>query len=156
MTRTLLFVALFGAVSTALRPAFPPIFDSISGTWKRTGMTLVEANGKTSDMMQRMIRVMPCTKDITYTFSNDGRLRSTVPDACGALKKNVEAMNAEAHWTMNGRKLTLTTTMKGFPTTIYDVRFSGNTMTWVFNYADNPKTPNPKKAQQLTTVYQRI
>lgn len=119
-------------------------------------MTMIDARGKTTGMLQMMTKSMPCTKDITYTFSGDGRLKSNVPEACGSLKKTIESMNSEAKWSISGRKITLTTTAKGFPPATWAISFQGNTMTWVFIYADNPETPNPTKAQKITTVYERI
>ena len=119
-------------------------------------MLLVEASGKTNDLAQTMQRSMPCTKDITYTFMGNGQLKTTVPDACGKLKRTVESMNVDSRWSISGRTLTITTTMKNFPPATYDVNFQGNTMTWLFNFADNPNTPNPTKAKRMTIVYQRV
>jgi hypothetical protein len=156
MHRSFIFVLLIALGGTAYRPTLPLILDGVTGTWKRTIMTMVNASGKPTDMLQMMTKSMPCTKDITYTFSGDGRLKSTIPDACGSLKKTIESMNSEAMWSISGRKITVTTTMKGFPPATCAISFRGNTMTWVFIYADNPQTPNPTKAQKLTTVYERI
>lgn len=119
-------------------------------------MLLVGSDGKTTDMIATLTRSMPCTKDITYTFMGDGQLKTTVPDACGKLRKTVEAMNVDSRWAVSGRKVTITTTMKGFPPATYDVNFRGTTMTWVFNFDDNPNTPNPTKAKRMTIVYQRM
>ncbi|WP_080054960.1 lipocalin-like domain-containing protein [Spirosoma aerolatum] len=152
MYRSLFFTTLIALFSAAFRPAF----DTITGTWKRTAMTLVESSGKSTDMNKMMETNMPCTKEMTYTFGNDGTMKTNVPDACGALKKTIESMNASGKWTMSGRKVVVTTTMKDIPPSTYDVAISGNTMTWTFNYADNPKMPNPTKAQRMTIVYQRI
>lgn len=151
MTRTLILAAFVCIGTTAFRAS-----DRVTGTWKRTTMLLVEADGKTSDLAQTMQRSMPCTKDITYTFMSDGQLKTTVPDACGKLKRTVESMNVDSRWSLRGRTVTVTTTMKDFPPAMYDVVFQGTTMTWVFTFADNPRTPNPTKAQRLTIVYQRI
>jgi hypothetical protein len=153
MYRSLILLILIG---TAFRPAFAPRAGGVAGTWKRTTMALVESNGKTTDMMQMMTRSMPCTKDVTYTFMSDGKMKTNVPDACGSMKKTIESMSVDAHWSMSGRKITVTTSMKEFPAAVYDVSMQGSTMTWVFTYADNPKSPNPTKAQRLTTVYERI
>ncbi|GAB2534538.1 hypothetical protein GCM10027085_26720 [Spirosoma aerophilum] len=119
-------------------------------------MTMVEAGGKTTDLNATLNKSMPCLKDITYTFSGDGQMKSNVPDACGAMKKTIEDMNAKSKWTANGGKIVVTTTIKEIPPSMYDVSIQGNTMTWVFTYSENPKTPNPTKALRLTTVYQRL
>ena len=155
MQRSLIFFIALSLVGMAFRPFAPTAFNGVTGTWKRTAMTLIDASGKTSEPGYRMQKAMPCTKDITYTFSNDGRLKTNVPDACKALKKTIESMNAEARWVLRGSKLTVTTTLNDMPPATYDISFQGNTMTWVFTYADNPKTPNPTKAQRLTLVYER-
>ncbi|GAB4018006.1 lipocalin-like domain-containing protein [Spirosoma koreense] len=133
-----------------------PYADGVAGTWKRSAMTLVDASGKTTDMLPMLSKTMPCAKDITYTFSSDGQMKTNVPDACGSMKKTIESMNAVGRWSLSGNQLTVTTTMKQFPPAIYEVSFTGNTMSWVFNYENNPKTPNPTKAQRMTIVYQRI
>ncbi|MVM31344.1 DUF5004 domain-containing protein [Spirosoma sp. HMF4905] len=156
MLRSFIFTTLITLIGTAFRPALSPTFDSISGTWKRTGMSLVEATGKTTDMMAVMNNAMPCSKDITYTFISDGQMKTAVPDACGAMKKTIEDMNVNGHWSISGQKVTVTTTMKGIPPATYEVSFQGNTMTWVFNFSDNPKAPNPTKAKRMTIVYQRV
>ncbi|WP_020596785.1 lipocalin family protein [Spirosoma panaciterrae] len=152
MYRSLIFTTLIALFGTAFRPTF----DTITGTWKRTAMTLVESSGKSTDMHKMMETNMPCTKEMTYTFGADGTMKTNVPDACGTLKKTIESMNASGKWTMNGHKVLVTTTMKEIPPATYDVDVKGGTMTWTFNYADNPKMPNPTKAQRMTIVYQRI
>ncbi|GAB3959323.1 hypothetical protein GCM10028805_55220 [Spirosoma harenae] len=156
MLRLLTFITLIAVSGTAFRPAHSSYFDSLTGTWKRTAMTLTESTGKTTDMQQMMNQNMPCTKDMTYTFSADGSMKTNVPDACGALKKTIESMNASGHWNMSGKKVVVTTTMKDIPPATYEVNQQGNTMTWVFNYADNPKMPNPTKAKTMTIVYTRV
>ena len=156
MRRLPVFITLICLAGTAFRPVYNPTAVDIAGTWKRTAMTMIDAGGKTTDLNATMNKSMPCMKDITYTFSSDGQMKSNVPDACGAMKKTIEDMSAKGRWTANGGKIVVTTTMKEIPPSIYDVSFQGNTMTWVFNYSDNPKTPNPTKTVRLTTVYQKI
>lgn len=156
MVRSFIFITLLTLIGTAFRPALSPAFDNVTGTWKRTAMTLVEATGKTTDMMALMNQSMPCSKDITYTFLSDGQMKTVVPDACGAMKKTIEDMSVNGHWTMSGQKMTVTTTMKGIPPSTYDVSVQGNSMTWVFNFTDNPQAPNPTKAKRMTLVYQRV
>ncbi|QDK78520.1 lipocalin family protein [Spirosoma sp. KCTC 42546] len=156
MIRSFLFVTLITLIGTAFRPTLSPKFASIAGTWKRTGMSLVEATGKTTDMMALMNSSMPCSKDITYTFLGDGQMKTIVPDACGAMKKTIEDMSVNGKWSMSGQKVTITTTMKDIPPATYDVSFTGDTMTWVFNFSDNPKAPNPTKAKRMALIYQRV
>ena len=156
MNRLFLFVTLITLIGTAFRPALSPKFATIAGTWKRSGMSLVEATGKTTDMMALMNSSMPCSKDITYTFLGNGEMKTVVPDACGTMKKTIEDMSVNGKWSMSGEKVTITTTMKGIPPATYDVSVQGSTMTWVFNFTDNPQAPNPTKAKRMTLVYQRI
>lgn len=156
MGRFFFLITLITLLGTAFRPIFSPAFDTVTGTWKRTSMLLVDGDGKTTDMNKMMEKNMPCTKDITYTFSADGTLKTNVPDACGALKKTIESMNASGRWTMSGNKVLVTTTMKDIPQATYEVNLQGNTMTWIFNYAENPKMPNPTKAKRMTIIYQRV
>lgn len=153
MTRTLILVLFIVLLTAALRW---PDSDDVSGTWKRTSMVLVDATGKTTDMMEMMSRTMPCTKDITYTFLSNGQMKTNVPDACGTIKKTIESMNASGRWVQNGRKLIVTTTLKNIPPANYDLNVQSNIMTWVFNYADNPEMTNPTKAKKMTIVYQRV
>ncbi|GAB2577718.1 lipocalin family protein [Spirosoma areae] len=153
MTRTLLLAISISLFATGFRTLSA---DDVSGTWKRVSMTLVDASGKATDMNQMMARTIPCTKDITYTFTSDGQMKTTVPDACGAMKKRIEANNINGRWVQTGRRVTVTTTLKDIPPATYDLAVQGNTMTWVFLYADNPKTPNPTKTQRITIVYQRV
>ena len=147
---------LFAAISRLLISPYGAIASGVPGTWKRTAMTLVDGNGKTTDMAQMLGRTMPCMKDIIYTFTSDGHTKSTVPDACGRLKESIEHMNTEGTWTVSGHKLTVTSATKAAPPALYDISFQGNMMTWVFNYAANPMTPNPTHAQRLTIVYQQL
>ena len=156
MARVLILAIPIILLGTAFRPIFSLHANDVTGTWKRTSMTLVDASGNKTDMNQMLEKTMPCTKDITYSFSTDGQLKTNVPDACGSLKKTIESMNVTGRWSISGRKLTVTTTKKEIPTATYDVNFQDNTMTWVFNYVDNPNTPNPTKAKQIAIVYQRV
>ena len=156
ITRSLIFALLIPLFGMAFRPAIRPPFSVVAGTWKRTSMVLIDGSGKKTEMMEMMSRTMPCTKDITYTFTSDGQLKTNVPDACGAMKKTIEGMNVSGRWAQTGQKVTVTTTMRGIQPATYDLSFQGNTMTWVFIYADNPKTSNPTKAQRITIVYQRV
>ncbi|UFH53765.1 lipocalin family protein [Spirosoma sp. KNUC1025] len=156
MTRLFAFAVTMLLFSTAYYTPGSSLFDNVTGTWKRTSMTLVDASGKATDMMQMMTKSMPCSKDITYTFTSDGQMRTIVPDACGSLKKTIESMNATGRWTSHGDKVTVTTTMKDIPPATYDLKIQGNTMTWIFNYSDNPKTPNPTKAKRMAITYQKL
>ena len=104
MYSSLIFAAIITLLGTAFRPVFSPKAGDVTGTWKRTKMTLVDASGKTTDMVAMMEKSMPCSKDISYTFMSDGHMKTNVPDACGAMKKTIESMNAEGQWKSSGQK----------------------------------------------------
>jgi hypothetical protein len=98
------------------------------GTWKRTAMTSVNA---------------------------DGSIITNVPAECGAMKKTIESMNGDGKCTMTGNKLTVTSSK--LPPAVYDVQFKGNTMIWFFDYTANPQTLNPGgKTKSVTLTYTRI
>lgn len=125
------------------------------GTWKRTTMLLTEANGKTTDMAPELTKTMPCTKDITYSFVADGTMRVNVPESCGVMKLAIERVNKSGRWTISGGKITIVVLDKNLPDSDYDLTISGNTMTWSFNYANNPQMPNPTKAKRMVIKYVR-
>ncbi len=72
------------------------------------------------------------------------------------MRGMIEKMNAKSRWSQAGNKVTASFTDNSVPPSVHTVTFVGNTMTWRFNYADNPKMPNPTKAKSMTIVYQRI
>jgi hypothetical protein len=128
---------------------------SVTGTWKRTAMTSVNIDGTTSDDNASMLKAMPCSKNITYTFKADGSIITSVPDECGAMKKAIESMNGDGKCTMTGNKVVVTSSI--LPPSTYQVEFKGNTMIWFFDYTANPKTLNPGgKSKSLTIVYTKI
>ncbi|WP_428654978.1 lipocalin family protein [Runella sp.] len=128
---------------------------SATGTWKRTGMTSVDNDGTISDDHAAILKAMPCSKNIMYTFNADGSILTGVPDECGAMKKTIESMNGDGKCSMSGNKLTVTSSK--LPPAVYDVQFKGNTMIWYFDYTKNPKTLNPGgKTKSLTLVYTKI
>ena len=150
--RFLLLTILFWKVSVS---TFAQLPSSATGIWKRTGMTSVDINGTASDDNASMVKAMPCSKNITYTFKADGSILTSVPDECGAMKKAIESMNGDGKCTMTGNKVVVTSSK--LPPATYQVEFKGNTMIWFFDYAANPKTLNPGgKSKSLTIVYTKI
>jgi len=64
-------------------------------------------------------------------------------------------MNGDGKCTLTGNKLIVTSSK--IPTATYEISFKGNTMTWFFDYAANPKTLNPGgQSKSLTIVYTKI
>lgn len=131
------------------------------GTWKRTAMILTEASGKTEDSTPELTKTMPCTADITYTFVADGTMRVDVPETCGPMKKTIERMNKAGRWSTTGSTLRIivpdkSLPDKSLPDSDYKLSFSGNSMTWDFDYAANPQMPNPTKAKRVIIKYVRL
>ncbi|MFN8357041.1 MAG: lipocalin family protein [Spirosomataceae bacterium] len=152
MKATLFFIG-FLFIGTPMVLAQLP--SNMTGTWKRTAMSSVTTDGKVTDYVATLEKTMPCSKDMTYTFKADGSFITHVPDACGSMKKTLESMNAEGKGTMKGNKVTVVSSL--LPPATYDVTFSGNIMTWYFDYAANPKIPNPGgKLKSMTIVYTKL
>ncbi|GAB3991812.1 hypothetical protein GCM10028807_22970 [Spirosoma daeguense] len=147
--KTLVLILLF--VSTS-----PLLAQNVVGTWKRTAMILTEATGKTEDSTPGLTKAMPCTTDITYTFLTDGTMKVNVPESCGAMKQTIERMNKAGRWSTTGSTLRITVPDKSLPDADYKLSFSGNTMSWDFDYAANPQMPNPTKANRLVIKYVRL
>jgi hypothetical protein len=129
---------------------------SIVGKWKRTGLVMVNAGGVKQDVDKMMRQAMPCMKNIVYTFMPNGTLITDATTCAATQRKMIESMNAKSRWSMSGNKITASVTDKSVPPSVHTVSFAGNTMTWQFNFADNPRMPNPTKAKSMTTVYQRL
>jgi Lipocalin-like domain len=129
---------------------------SIVGKWKRTGLVIVNTSGVKQDVDKMMRQAMPCMKDIVYTFMSNGTLVTDATTCAATQRKLIESMNAKSRWSMTGNKITASVTDKSVPPSVHTVSFSGNSMTWQFNFADNPRMPNPTKAKSMTTVYQRL
>ncbi|WP_254560178.1 hypothetical protein [Dyadobacter diqingensis] len=127
---------------------------NITGTWKRTSIILAKNDGSKSDMFQSQLKSMPCAATITYTYAPGGQVTIDAGD-CTNMKKMLEAMNGKTTWRQRGNKITINSGDEKFPIQIYNVSFEGSTMIWLFNYTDNPKTPNPTQAKSMTIVYKR-
>lgn len=150
MQRTLLYLFVCLATTAPLRA------QGVAGTWKRTAMLMTEASGKTTDELPELTQTMPCTAGITYTFRPDGTLHTDVPETCGPMKKTIERMNKTSRWSVSGKTLKTRVVDKSLPDSEYELRLSGNTMTWTFDYAANPQVPNPGRAKQLVICYVRL
>jgi hypothetical protein len=134
--------------------SYTGLCQGITGSWKKTSLTLTTANGKITDSYKQFIKMQPCYANMVYTFLPGGKMSQTA-DGCGeAIKKMVVSEAAKGSWKINGNKLIITVSDNSMPPAIYEISFSGNTMTWIFNYADNPKIPNNKgKARLMTITY---
>lgn len=156
MRRTPTAIILLVLLIAACLAASPLRAQGIVGTWKRTAMLMTAATGKTTDELPELVKAMPCTAGITYTFLADGTMRTDVPDACGPVKKTIEQMNKAGRWSVSGGKMKIVVPDKSLPDSEYNLNFSGNTMTWSFDYAANPQMPNPGNAKRLVIKHTRL
>jgi hypothetical protein len=129
---------------------------SVVGRWKRLSTTLVNTNGKSEDIDKMMRQAMPCAANIVYTFVANGTMAVDAGACDASTRKMMESMSDKSRWSQSGNKVMATMADKSIPPSTHEVSFSGNTMTWRFNYADNPKLPNPTKVRTMTIVYQRL
>ncbi|MDE3184688.1 MAG: lipocalin family protein [Bacteroidota bacterium] len=134
--------------------SYTGLCQGITGSWKKTSLTLTTANGKKTDSYKQLIKMQPCYANMVYTFLPGGKMSQTA-DGCGeSIKKMVVSEAAKGSWKINGNKLTISISGNPLPPLTYEISFSGNTMTWVFNYAENPKTLNiGGKARSMTITY---
>lgn len=134
--------------------SYAGLCQGITGSWKKTSQTITTVNGKKTDSYKQLIKMQPCYANMVFTFLPGGKMSQTA-DGCGeAIKKMVVSEAAKGSWKTNGNKLIITVSDNSLPPAMYELSFSGNTMTWVFNYADNPKTPNIKgNARSMTITY---
>ena len=129
----------------------------ITGSWKKTSQSIITVDGKKTDSYKQLIKMQPCYANMVFTFSPGGKMSQTADGCSEAIKKMVSSGAAKGRWKVTGNKLTITVTDNSVPPAVYEISFSGNTMTWVFNYADNPNTPNMKgRARSLIITYETI
>ena len=124
------------------------------GNWKRISMIEENAQSKKSDVHKLMIQQMPCTENIIYIFSANGKMIHKAKDCAAAIKKSIETAAQKSTWVMKGN--TMYTSYEGDKTlnTKCTVTYSGNKMIMKYNY--EPGDFNPAKSKSLTVVYQRI
>lgn len=107
-------------------------------------------------MQKSLHEAMPCTANTVYSFLAAGKMSSTADGCPDSFKKTMEKMNGKSNWTATGNIITVTIADNTLPPATYTVSYKGNSMTWVFKYADNPKTPNPTNAKSTTLIYQKL
>ncbi len=150
---------LWGAMLFLCWAALPASGDgqSIVGKWKRTSAILTEADGTVTDMQPMVEEQMPCVASIVYEFTAAGVQKTIIPDNCLTAMKPVAKLYADAQYVLAGNKLTVKApAMPDFPPSVYLIKIQGDTMTWEFNYAENPNSPNPTKAKHLRVVYKKV
>ncbi len=132
---------------------------SVVGTWKRTSIIIEDAKGESKEMQQMMEKASPCSAKITYSFLASGAQKTNIPaDAeCQKILSKIAEFAADVKYQLAGSKITVFSNKKElYPDATYQLNFSGNTMTWLFDYASNPSTPNPTKAKKMKIVYTKI
>lgn len=130
---------------------------SLVGTWKRVSTVLIDKDNIATDLQKMMAKSIPCSVNITYTFEASGLQKTNIPEDCKKRLASIAAMYADAKYELNGSMLKVFSSKKElFPDAVYKLSFQGNKMTWVHNYSDNPKDPNPTKAKTITIVYQKL
>ncbi len=106
----------------------------IVGTWKITNLFVKEGTKAEQDFFSQIILVLPCFKDIAFTFKNSGELSGSVPTACKSDVKDYLGTSGTAKYEVSGGKLTITDTDGS--KTVTDVSFNGNQMSWTSSAVD--------------------
>ena len=149
MQKTIFFFILL--IATNASHAQSPV-----GKWKRISSITENAGGIKTDMQKSLHEAMPCTVNTAYHFLADGKMASTADGCPASFRKTMEQYNDKSKWATAGNKIIVTIADNTLPPATYMVSYKGNSMTWVFNYADNPKTPNPTNAKSTTLIYQKL
>ncbi len=151
---------LFWGVMLILCWAIQPVSGAgqpIVGKWTRTAAILTEADGTVTDMQPLVEKQMPCVASIVYEFTASGAQKTIIPGDCLTAMKPLAKLYADAEYVLTGNKLTVKApAMPDFPPSVYLIKIQGDTMTWDFQYADNPSYPNPTKAKHLRVVYKKV
>lgn len=138
-------------------PRAGAVAQSIKGSWKKTAQIMVLASGKRSDSFKDLIKTQPCYANIIYSFLAGGKMSEELFGCDEPTKKVIAASVATSTWRQEGNKLTLSGGNTGLPPALYEISFSGNRMTWVFNFADNPSMPNIKgRTKTIIITYEKI
>lgn len=130
---------------------------TLVGTWKRVSTVLVDKNNVSNDLQKMMAKSLPCSVKLTYTFEASGIQKTNIPADCKKIMESTASMYADTKFEFNGKTLLVLSPKKElFPDAAYQVSFQGNRMTWVHNFTDNRKDPNPSKTKSITIVYEKL
>ncbi|MBS1597030.1 MAG: hypothetical protein JST75_02310 [Bacteroidetes bacterium] len=133
------------------------IAQTMVGNWKKTAQVLVLANGQKTDSYKMLCKSQPCYANIVYSFMSDGNMREDASGCSDEIKKIVATTVPKGSWKMRNNIVTITTSDNSIPPAKYQIDFSGDTMTWNFNYDDNPSIPNFKgRSKSMQIVYKKI
>ena len=143
-------IALFGI-------SYSTTAQSIVGKWKRTAVLLTDVDGEVTDVQAMVEEEMPCTASIVYEFTGDGTQKTIIPADCLKAMKAMAKLYVDVKYSLTGNKLTVKAAdMPDFPDSVYLIKIQGSTMTWEFDYVNNPKYPNPTKAKHMSIVYKKL
>ena len=99
---------------------------------------------------------MPCFAGIVYTFSAGGKIKEDASGCPVMIQKTTASTDQQTTWKQTGDKMTMDYGNAPAMHRLFHIRFIGNNeMVWTFIYAENPGTPNPSKAKEMTTTYHR-
>jgi hypothetical protein len=106
----------------------------IVGSWKITGLLVKEGTNAEEDQFAFIVALLPCFKDIVFTFKSSGELTGTVPAACQSTTEDYLGSSGTAKYEVKDGKLNITDT--DGTVTSEDVSFSGNQMFWTSSETD--------------------
>jgi hypothetical protein len=106
----------------------------IVGSWKITALLVKEGTNAEADQFPLVVALLPCFKDIVFTFKSSGELTGTVPAACQSTTEDYLGSSGTAKYEVKDGKLNITDT--DGTVTSEDVSFSGNQMFWTSSETD--------------------
>ncbi len=100
----------------------------IVGTWKITNYFVKQGSAAEEDFFPELIALVPCFKDISFTFKSNGDLTGSVPAACQDDSEDFLGTTGTAKYEVKDDKLIVTDT--DGTKTEQNVSFSGGQMSW--------------------------
>lgn len=146
MKHTMMFFTLLLSLFFFTAPA-----QRITGTWKRTGNLLVNADGSNTDLHTSMIKSMPCAAETRYTFEESGKHYTQSPKGCEMIDKI-----STATWSQTGNTLNIYSNTARDIGTVYTLSFSGNRVVFTHVYTDAEKAKLHIKTAKIIITYQRV
>lgn len=123
----------------------------ITGTWKRTGNMLVNADGSKNDLQKTIVQSMPCSAGVKYIFEEGGKHYTQSPKGCEMIDEI-----STATWTQTGNTLSIHSNTENEIGTIYTLSFSGNTVVFTHVYSEAEKSRLHIKTAKIIITYQRV
>lgn len=138
----LTFLIVFGHPAAAQR---------ITGSWKRTGNMLVNADGSKNDLQKTIVQSMPCSAGVKYIFEEGGKHYTKSPKGCEMIDEI-----STATWTQTGNTLSIHSNAENDIGTVYTLSFSGNTVVFTHVYSEAEKSRLHIKTAKIIITYQRV